>query len=372
MKKLLSIGLGVVVIAGGIGAGVFGGESLVAAFDRDAGEESGEEARPATPVTVEAPRETEILDTFEAVGTVLPARSVALSPMAEGRVTEVLIESGQRVRAGDVLLRLDDRAERAALDDARATLTETEASFRRYEALLEDGTSPEAQFEVARGLFARAQAAVEVAEANLADRTLTAPFDGILGVVDLDPGAQVDAATIVTTLDDLSSVEIEFAVPERYFAAAEIGQTVLFDGPIYPDRTFEGEVALVAPRIDANSRSFVVRGTIPNDDGALVGGMFGNVTLVLGSGPALTLPDSAIISEGSATYVYAVEEDVARRTDVVLGRTQEGRTAVTDGLAPDSQVAVTGYDRLSDGDEVTVQDAGSDAGESDTDGEAGE
>ncbi len=363
MKKVLTIGLAIGVIGIGAVAGLFGGERLVEALAGQSGEESGGGEATAAAVTTRTPEEREILDTFGAVGTILPARSVSLAPMSDGRVTEVAIESGEAVAAGDVLLRLDDRAERAALDDARATLTETRAAFERYETLLEGDTASEARFEQARGTYQRARAAVEVAEANLADRTLKAPFGGILGVVGLDPGAQVDSATVLTTLDDLSIVEVEFSVPERYFAAAEVGQTVTLDGAIHADRTFEGKVTLVAPRVDANSRSFVVRATIPNDDRSLAGGMFMNVALVLGSRTALTLPDDAIISEGSATYVYVVADGTARRTDIVLGQTQEGRTAVTDGLAADAEVVVTGYDRLSDGDAVTV-------GTSDTAGEA--
>ena len=355
MKRVLWIGVAVLVIGAGAAAGMIGGERLVALVSGEAGGEDAEAAPPATPVTVEKPEPVDIRDTFETVGTILPVRSVELAPMSEGRVTEVAIESGQTVEQGDVLLRLDDRAERAALDDARATLTETEASFRRYETLLEGDTASEASFDQARGLYERAQAAVEVAEAALADRTLTAPFGGILGVVDIDPGAQVDRATTITTLDDLTTVEAEFSVPERYFGAAEVGQAVTLAGASHDDRTFEGEVTLVAPRIDANSRSFVVRATIPNEDRRLVGGMFMNVSLVFGSETALTLSDDTIVSEGSATYVYVVEDGTARRTEIALGRTQEGRTAVTDGLEAGTDVVVTGYDQLSDGDAVTVE-----------------
>ncbi len=358
MKKIWTIAATAGVVGIAVAAGVFGTDGLLGALESrsDAGEDEG--GRSATRVTVAVPESATIRDSFDAVGTILPIRSVDLMPLAEGRVTEIAVASGDIVKQGDLLFALDDRTERATLNEAQATLAEAEGEFRRYEELLGENTTSEARFEEARGGFLRAEAVVEAAQVELDDRRLVAPFGGILGLVDLDPGERVDTATTITTLDDLSQVQVEFAVPERYYGAAEIGQDVTLTSAIFPGRSFEGEVSVIAPRVDPNSRSFRVRAMIANEDRALVGGMFMNVSLTFGTYDALTIPDDAIISEGSATYVYVVAENEARRTAVSLGQRQDGRTEIADGLSAEHEIVTTGYDTLSDGDAVTIGDEG--------------
>lgn len=364
MKKVLIIGAMVLGVGLAALAGSFGTDRLLAVLDGQSdGQADGRsegEGRQATRVTVAAPEIRTLRDTFRAVGTVRPVRSVELRPLSEGRVEEVAASSGETVAEGALIFALDDRAARAALADAEATLNVAEAQFRRYEALQDENVAAEARLEEERGAFLRAQAAVDAARATLEDRRVTAPFGGVLGVLDLDPGERVDPATSVTTLDDLSTVEVEFAMPERYFGAVEAGQTITLRVAAYPERTFEGEVAVIAPRIGDESRSFAVRADVANDDRALVGGMFVNATLVFGTREALTVPDDAIVSEGSATYVYVAADGTAARTEVAPGTRQDGRTEVTEGLAEGDRVVTTGYDTLSDGDPVRVaEDAAS-------------
>ena len=343
-------------------AGSFGTDRLMSALrgGADGGSEGppGAAAEESTRVTAASPRVQTIRETFETAGTILPVRSIEVRPLSEGRVVEVAAASGAAVSEGDPIFSLDARAERAALAEAEATLTETEAAFLRYEELQDENVAADARLEQARAAFRRAEAMVEVARAALADRRVAAPLGGVLGVMDLDVGERVDPATIVTSLDDLSTVLVEFAVPERYFGDVERGQTVTITAAAYPDRTFEGQVAFAALRIGENSRSFTVRASLNNEDRMLVGGMFVDVALVMGTRESLTVPDDAIVSEGSATYVFVLADGVAARTDVSLGIRQDGRSEVVDGLAEDAQVLTTGFDTLSDGDPVSVEEDG--------------
>ncbi|MDY8109388.1 efflux RND transporter periplasmic adaptor subunit [Fulvimarina sp. 2208YS6-2-32] len=322
----------------------------------------------ATRVTVEAPETRELEDRFSAVGTILPNRSIDLRPLAAGRVVNAPATSGSQVAKGDLIFELDDRVARAELANAQASFDEARLQLQRFQELEERNVSAAAQIQTARAAFLRAEAALQLAKANLADRRLIAPFDGVLGTFDLDPGEYIEPATIVSTLADLSSVEAEFALPERYFAMTREGQTVRLEASPYPDRVFVGEVDFVSPGIEPASRSFDVRVLIENADRALAGGMFVDAQLVFDTYRALTVRDEAVISEGSANYVYTAVGDEARRTDVTLGSSRQGRTEIVEGLDESARVVVTGWDTLSDGSpieivpiEIAVEDASEEA-----------
>lgn len=347
--------VGLIVVACFAAAGVWGADYLTASEQQAASTQEPSAIR----VSVARPESRELEDRYSAVGTILPLRSIELRPLAAGRVVTAPVASGARVAEGDLIFELDSRAVRAELDDTRATYEEARQELQRFLELQDRNVSSEATIETARAAFRRAEAAVRLAEANVEDSRLLAPFDGVLGAFDLDPGEYIESSTIVSTLEDLSAVEAEFALPERYFAKTRTGQTVRLEARPYPGRVFAGEVDFVAPGIDPETRSFKVRVLVDNEDRALAGGMFVNADLVFDSYEALTLPDDAVISEGSATYVYTVEDGTARRTGIELGASRDGRAEIGDGLGEDAQVVVTGWNTLSDGSPVEiVEEAG--------------
>jgi membrane fusion protein (multidrug efflux system) len=342
----------VVAACGGLGAW------STKALMTDEGHEQKSARESAMDVRLTTPEQRSLERGVGAVGTILPAGSVELRPLAQGRVTEVAVASGEEVETGDLIFRLDDRAARATLADAEATLAETRAQFERYQELQDENVAADVRLEETRAAFRRAQAAVSRAEAELEDRRLTAPFGGVLGIVDIDRGEYVDPTTAFSTLDDLSSVQADFALPERYFDMTRGGEIVRVTSPLYPQRIFEGSVSVKAPRIDPASRSFDVRVRLDNPDRLLASGMFVTGELVFDTYRALTLPDDAIISEGDATYVFTVADGRARRTSVEIGQSEDGRTEIADGLERGARVVVTGWDMLSDGAPVTVAGEG--------------
>ena len=363
MRRVLFIGLGLLVVAALGAAGVWGTSLLLSGSggaeegaQAGGGGEGGEGGGPAR-VGVASPETRMVEDDVRAVGTLRPVRSVDLVPSSAGRVVEVLVASGEVVEAGDVLIRLDDRAERAALSEAEASLTEAEQEFDRLSELEDENTVAEARVEEARAAFDRADAQVDAAEAALEDRQVTAPFPGILGIVDIQAGAFLDVDTPVARLSDLSVVEVAADLPERYFDRVEDGQTVYVTTPAYGDETFEGRLSIRASEIDLASRSFEIRAEIDNPDRRLVGGMFADARLVFDTYEALALPDDAIISEGLTTFVYVVGDgDQVARTEVEPGVSLGDLTEVDGDLAPDARVVVAGWDQLSDGDAVEIDE----------------
>jgi membrane fusion protein (multidrug efflux system) len=350
----MKIVIGCCTIAACAVAGIYGTEAILSR-GADAAAEARE--RPsAMPVAVAKPEASRIDEEVSAVGTLRAARAIDVVPNVAGRVVEIAVGSGERVEGNQLLIQLDDRAERAAVADAEATLRETRREYERFQRLEESNSAAPARLEEARAAFLRAEAALMRAEAALTDRAITAPFAGTLGLMDLDEGAFLNAGTPVTRLSDLSRVEVTTTLPERYYERVWPGQTLEITTPAYPGETFEARVTLRAPEIDRATRSFEIRAEIDNADRRLVGGMFASTRLTLDRYEGIAIPDDAVISEGLATYVFTVNDGIAARTEVELGRSLGPLTEVREGLAPEDRVVVAGWDNLTDGASVEVRE----------------
>jgi membrane fusion protein, multidrug efflux system len=204
-------------------------------------------------------------------------------------------------------------------------LNETTLALERAETLRAQNAVSQAALDEARSRKAIAEAELDRAKRRLADRTVRAPFDGIVGLRQVDAGARVSDTTVITTLDDLSEIEIEFSVSETLYGRVALGQTVVATAAAYPERRFEGTVSSIDSRIDPAGRSFKVRASLPNEDLALPAGMYMHVTLKLDSRTAVLVPETAIVPVGGKSYVYVVRDGVAEQREVALGARQRAR-----------------------------------------------
>lgn len=327
----------------------------------------GEQAAPAVdtapgapiPLSVEvAPAEETVLrETVEAVGTTRARQSIEIVPEAAGRVAELNFTAGDQVARGDVLVRLDDAIEQADLLEAQAQLTEQRQILARVDQLRRSNAVAQASQEEAIARVAEATAAMERAKRHLENRTIRAPFDGVVGLRDIDSGAWLNAGKMITRLDDLSEIEVEFSLPETLFDRIVPGQMIQAGSAAFPDRTFEGEILNKGTRIDPVSRAFRVRAVIPNPDGALPAGMFMSITLILDESMHLVVPEEAILFQAANTYVFEVTGDTAHKRPVTTGRRQDGIIAISEGLQPGALVVVRGLQRIRDQSPVTVLNA---------------
>jgi len=325
----------------------------------------------AVPVEIAAAEAGTVRERVEAVGTTLARQAVDIVALTSGRVAEIAFRPGQPVEAGDVLVRLDDRMEQAAAAEARAALREAELALDRARKLRTHNTVAQATVDELEAAFAGAQARVDAAEKLLADRTVIAPFAGVVGIRGVDVGARVDDETVLTTLDDLREVEIEFSVPEVFFARVRPDQTVQATSAAFSGRAFTGRIATIDSRIGAVSRAFRVRATVPNPDLDLPAGMFMHVSVILEERPAVLIPEQAVIAEGATTYVFTVQDARALRREVRLGQREAGTVEVLDGLEAGEVVVQAGVQRLRDGAEVRIPDEGQGAPRSDPQSDRG-
>ncbi|GAB4299166.1 MAG: efflux RND transporter periplasmic adaptor subunit [Roseovarius sp.] len=310
----------------------------------------------ARPVAVElAPASLRVLArTVEAVGTTRARQSVDIVPQADGRLVAITFAPGQRVARGMVLARLDDAIQRADLAEAEAQVTEQSRALARARQLRASNAIAQATLEDIVARLAEAQAQLDRARQRLQERTITAPFDGVVGLAEIDPGARVRAGDVLTRLDDLQEVIVEFSLPETLFAELRPGLRVSATSAAFPGRVFEGRVAALDTRIDPVSRAFRARAVIPNPDFTLPAGMFMSLTLTLSETERLTVPEAAIVYQAAQSYVFAVEDGVARRVPVVTGQRRDGLVAIEAGLTPGTQVIVRGLQRVRDGQPVSV------------------
>jgi len=361
--------IGAVLIAGAGAGGLYGSGFLL---DRFGPQEPERQRGPQVARVEVAPAALKpVRRTAEAVGSTEAVQSIDVQPMSAGRVVAVDIREGEEVATGDLLVQLDDRAEQAALREADATLAEVRSNVERARQLAERNIQSDAALEAVEALVLRAEAVRTQAFNAVEDRRVTAAFAGRIGLADVDVGQMVTTTSVLTSLDDLRSVDVTFSLPESYLAEVRTGQTVEATSSAYPDRTFTGTVSAIASRVDALSRSFAVRATIPNEDRALATGMFMGVAIVLEERESVGVPEVAVINEGDKAYVFVADGETARRRDIRTGLRQEGSVEVLSGLDEGQPVIVSGIQSLTDGERIEVANAADEPPVAETEAVAG-
>ena len=327
-----------------------------ASVDNEDGQGQRQHGGQAAPVDVIQAWNGTIQQSVQAVGTTVARESIDVVAEVAGRITRVGFEEGQQVAEGDVLFELDSVREESELSEALANLRDVEQRLRRARALREDGSVPQAQVDELHAARQGAEARVAVARSRVRDRRLLAPFDGRTGLREVSLGAFVDPGAVLTTLDDLSVVRVDFSVPERFLGALRLGQDISARNAGFQDREFRGEVARVGTRIDPVTRTLRVQSEFDNDDADLRPGMFMTVRLVLSEQTdAVLVPEQALMTEGRELYAYLVEDDTVKRVTVVIGQRRRGEVQILDGIEAGDTIVVTGQQRLRDGTEVRVR-----------------
>ena len=347
--------IGLLVLLAALAAGGYAGWQQYAGGEanaqQDRGKRGGGRAAPVVETAAAEYRDIETL--IEAVGSTRARRAVEITPLASGRITKITFHAGKAIDAGEVLLRLDDDIQRADLIEAEARLTEARSALKRAQSLKQSSAVSESTVDRLVTALATAQADQERAARRLRDRTVTAPFAGIVGFPRVDLGARVEDGDTVTTLDDLSLVEIEFSVPENLFARIEPGQRIVADATAFPGRSFEGTIETIDSRIDPVARAFRARALVANPNLVLPAGMFMHLAIVLDARRALTVPEEAIVVDGSQAFVFAVTKDEkgerVERRDVTIGQRSFGHVEIVAGIAEGEQVVIRGVQRVRDG-----------------------
>lgn len=304
--------------------------------------------RPA-PVLVKTVELETFADEVEALGTTRSAESVNVSARVSNVITAIRFDEGETVEAGNVLAELESSEARANLAAAQAALVQSRSQYQRSRELLRTQAVSESRVEELEAIVRANEAALAAAEARVQDHRIRAPFAGRLGLRRVSVGTLVTPGTVITTLDDTSTVQLDFDVPETHLSALAEGQTLTARSAAYPDIEFSGVVATIDSRVDPVSRAVTVRAQLPNPDGLLKPGMFMTVRVLRESAEVLLLPEQALVPQQSRQYVFVIEDVAARLREVTIGRRVPGKVEVTGGLDAGEVVVIEGVQRLRDG-----------------------
>lgn len=336
--------------------------SLLIASCSETGNQAAEKlagnTRQAITVTlVKAVADNEVI-AIDAVGTAEALRSVTLFPATADEVVKVEFISGQRVKAGQLLLQLDDRQERLALELAEVELTDARLNLSRYESAGAGSGFTKSQFDQARIAAEQARIARDQAQVAIDDRRLVAPFDGVVGLTEIEPGDRVTTSTPITTLDDRSDLLVRFTVPEDFLGQIEVGGSVMLSPWTGSLPASSATIVEIDSRISPTTRTMTVRARLANADDRFRPGMGFKVQLKL-IGPAyLSLPELTLQWGGNGAYVWTLDEQsVAHRTSVKLVQRGNGSVLLDADMQPGQAVVMEGVQQMAEGRKVEIVDA---------------
>lgn len=290
-----------------------------------------------------------MIDRIQALGTAGANESIEIQPRIASLVDRILFTEGAHVLQGDLLVELENSEIVAGLAVAEASLAESKSIYDRSKSLISSQAISASNLDQLRAQVKVNEAQVEAARARLANTTIKAPFSGRVGLRRVSPGSFVDTQTVITTLDDVSRIKLDFSVPETFLTVVAEGMRITAQSVVYPERVFEGSIASIDTRLDTISRAVQVRAIIPNDDSALRPGMFMTIDLQRDQGDVLVAPEQSLVPEGTSQYVFVVIDGIAQKRAVEIGRRIPGFVVINNGLNAGDRVVTEGSGKIRDG-----------------------
>lgn len=357
---VVAVGLGLItlVVVGKTLFDSFGGESAAAPPGASRGGGPGGPGGGATTVLAAATSMHTFTDGLQALGSAQARESIVLTPKVADTIRALRFDSGDRVRRGQVLVEMSSVEQAADMAEARASNDAAQEELRRYQELYERGFASQARLDTVRAAANAAEARLNAGGSRIADRTIRAPFAGVVGLRTASPGQFMRPGDQIGTLDDVSEIKLDFDVPETQIARVTQGVEIIARTAAYPDRVFTGRIANVDSRIDPTTRTVRVRAMLPNADEALRPGMLLTVEVRSNPRQELAIPEIAILDQADGAYVYrVVAREGGQAVDLVRIRTGQragGMAEVLDGLAVGDRVITEGVQSLRPGQPVQL------------------
>ncbi len=334
--------------------------ALAAACGDDAdGTPRGPSGPPAAAVEAVTVAASTLRDDVELVGQLEADESVVLRPEVDGVVDAIAFVEGQEVAAGELLVRLRDDEQRAAVAEAEAAQTLAEQAYDRARPLVGDGVLSAVELDRVSAERAAARARAEQARVALARMEIRAPFAGVLGARLVSPGDRVTNETSLVQLDAVARLKLVFTVPELMARVVRPEMPLAVRVAVWPEETFPGEIYFVAPTVDAERRQLLVKARVSNEGRRLRPGYFAQIDLeVARREQALTVPDSVLVQDATGSFVWRIADDgTAVRVPVELGLRRAGSVEIVRGLAAGDRVVSAGTHKVFAGAPVRVVEA---------------
>lgn len=361
-RLILAIIFLVIVVGGLVGFNLFRTQAI-----KDFFANMQQPAKTVSTITLEP---TTWTPGIEAIGSANAINGVDLTVQVSGIVDKIDFKANEEVKQGAVLLQLENSIETADLVAAKAEAVLADQNLKRAQTLRTRGVGAVSDVDTTSAAASAKQAAVARAQAVLDQKTVTAPFTGVIGISKVDLGQYLTPGTVIGTLQETDKMRIDFTVPEQSLSQLKLGQPVKV-GPSMEQLNYSGTIVGIDPKIDPSSRLVSVRAEVQNDEPRLTPGQFVQVRVELPTeDDILALPQTAVVRSLYGDYVYAVrpaqpkegekapegeaEKQVAQQVFVKVGRSYGGVIEITDGLKAGDIVITAGQNRLSAGTPVTI------------------
>lgn len=288
-------------------------------------------------------------------GTLLANEEVQLRSEISGRVTGVFFEEGKRARKGDLLFKINDRELRAQLKRTEAEEKQATDDEARKRRLFDSKSVSQEEYDKTLNALHMAQADREALEAQLAETEIRAPFDGVVGLRHVSAGGYVTPDILAATMQDIDPMKVEFSVPEKYAALIKNGTPIQVRVGESPE-AFDGKVYAVESKIDPGTRTITARGQIPNPTGGLIPGAFAKIEISIENlNDAIVVPSGAVVPDITGESVFVCRDGKAKVISVKTGVRTENGIQITQGLAANDTLIVTGLLQLADGKPVQIK-----------------
>lgn len=294
--------------------------------------------------------------TLSTVGSLKAVNGVQVSTDLAGIVSEIAFESGKPVKKGDLLVKLDTKQEEAQVQSAQARLDLAKLSLARKKDLLEKKAASQADYDAAAAEARQAEAAVKETLALVSRKTITAPFDGILGIRQVNIGQYLNTGTSIVPLQSIDPIYVEFSIPQQELGQIALHKKIRLTATGVSEKEFEGEITAINSLVDDSNRNIQIQATVRNPQGMLRPGMFVNVEVLLPEKKGvLAIPASSINYAPYGDSVYVIKEGVSKtgkperhavQQFVKLGASRGDLIAVLRGLQEGDEVVSSGVFKL--------------------------
>jgi membrane fusion protein (multidrug efflux system) len=312
--------------------------------------------RSDTQVVLFEVKQSEIIESLEALGSARAAESVILTVSVTEKVSKITFKQGQLVKKGQVLLTLANDEELAQFNVAKIELAEQKREYKRIESLVKQKSISGSELDRLQSSIDTARARIAQAEATLRDRVIKAPFDGLLGLRNVSVGALLTPGDQITTLDSVANLEMDFDLAEIYLPRISVGQTINALSVAYPELMFRGEIVTLDSRVNPNTRSIKVRAKIQNKDALLRPGMSLTLDLIDQQRVTKMLPEESVFMRANKHLVYKVSpEMIVSEQAIEIGIRQNGQVEVLSGLEVGNKIVLQGLLKVKTGSKVKSQ-----------------
>jgi len=314
-------------------------------------------APPPSAVTTAVAKREKWQPTLSAIGSLRAVNGVTVSTDLAGIVSQIAFQSGGSVKKGDLLLKLDTKQEEAMLRAAEARRDWAKVSLERQQELTKQGVASRSEYDSADSEYRQAVAAVDDARALIARKTITAPFDGQLGIRQADLGQYLNVGAPIVPLQSVDPIYVEFSLPQQNLDEIAVGKKLRLRVAGVTGEEFEGEITAIDSRLDDATRNILIQGTVRNPESKLRPGMFVKVDVLLPETPVISIPASSVSYAPYGDSVFVVKNNQVQQQFVKLGATRGDQISIVSGLQEGQEVVSSGVFKLRSGMPVQVNNS---------------